>query len=1170
MMSVLHRVLVLGLLAIGLLSFLPIDMAAQGRESEHVHDGFTCGGLPHGPGLAPGEQGLVDRFNNPWRPSPLLIEAAKRRARTLSAGCGFRVDFEDEILGTGKGFDDHTPIVHPILGNTTLGELRRRTVCEVFDYLASIIEIDVVPDIIVQRSQTDGSGFLAAAGPFFRSAAAGTFKGGTLYEHITTGADPTPEPGSYDAMVIYDFGPWIVDGRERPINSDWNEPSNGRLDLFSITLHELTHALGFLSLIAPGGASGIGGAYSLFDIRLRNGQGEPLVDPATAKFIAAPADLLSNQVYFQGTRCGTQSPVYSPANFAPGSSLSHFDAYRSGVRYVMRYATGGGDDRALTDEELHTLCDIGYRMRNGICGRCRPIGNVDTASTFPGVEVCVDVLANDYDPDGGVLSIDPASVRIASGGGDVVIRNGEICYTPPVEFTGTAFIEYVPVNAGGPGDKTLLKVWVRRDRRNVHGLDSGLVAYWPFDDSTATDASGNGHHGNLFGGPVAVPGVCGSGISFDGVDDYIRVPATPMLGALKQMTLCYWIKFHHPSDINIAGNSIGNGSDDKPREPGFYTYTGSTEISHFLGLQPNGRGIRLPYDATVPLDQQEYIFVTFRVTYDSMSVYRNGCLVATISRDGWPIARDYDWFMGWSGDYSGDSKFLEGMMDEVRLYDRPLSHQEIIEIYALCGGKRGIDVDREDLSFDFLRCPRRDSTITIPVHNRTKDQLVMTAWLSSGKEFTLDLGVVGLLDPGAEAPVKVRFHPDGDGFFTDTLFVMGDCTGPVAIPLVGGKEKCGDDPGSGTDLVVTKTVSDSTPVVGTKVSYSIGVANNGPSDATLVVVRDLLPVGLHLVSYATTGPVATYDPSTGDLEIPLLAVGDVVRLMVVALVDSSAPATVVNCAELVDMTNGIEKGDLNFTNNTACATIAPRLCGVGVHGTARIGLNYRAIPGAAVRIPVELRDPMDEAAITRIRISLSFDPSVVQPIGWNNIADLTRGTLLDGWQLVRADILRGTVSVELQAPAPDDFIRGAGILIDPLFRVYVGEESGSDLALTVELPGHLCDSVSATAGYVRADSVCGLNLRLIEASPESYALDPNSPNPFNPTTEIGFSVGLDGRTRLVVLNSLGKEVAVLVDDHLRPGRYSVVWDASAEPSGLYYYRLESGTWSMTRSMMLVK
>jgi len=219
------------------------------------------------------------------------------------------------------------------------------------------------------------------------------------------------------------------------------------------------------------------------------------------------------------------------------------------------------------------------------------------------------------------------------------------------------------------------------------GIDSGLVAYWSFDDGTATDNSGNGHDGVLYGGPTFEPGACGMAVRFDGADDYIRVPNSPALQGLQRMTVSYWIKYYHPSFVNVAGNSIGNGSDDKPREPGFYTYTGSTEISHFLGLQPNGRGIRLPYDATVPLDQQEFSFITFVVSDDSLKAYRNGCLYRAISRDGWPIGRNWDWFIGWSGDLSGDGKYLEGYMDEIRIHDRPLSDGEIFALYTACGGR---------------------------------------------------------------------------------------------------------------------------------------------------------------------------------------------------------------------------------------------------------------------------------------------------------------------------------------------------------------------------------------------------------------------------------------------------------------------------------------------------
>ena len=53
-------------------------------------------------------------------------------------------------------------------------------------------------------------------------------------------------------------------------------------------------------------------------------------------------------------------------------------------------------------------------------------------------------------------------------------------------------------------------------------------------------------------------------------------------------------------------------------------------------------------------------------------------------------------------------------------------------------------------------------------------------------------------------------------------------------------------------------------------------------------------------------------------------------------------------------------------------------------------------------------------------------------------------------------------------------------------------------------------------------------------------------------------------------NANGEKVGVLVDQYLQPGTYSVTWDATAFPSGLYYYRLESGVWTKSETMMLQK
>lgn len=225
-----------------------------------------------------------------------------------------------------------------------------------------------------------------------------------------------------------------------------------------------------------------------------------------------------------------------------------------------------------------------------------------------------------------------------------------------------------------------------RPRKPIN-LDSGLVAYWSFNDSTARDNSGKGNHGIPINGPRPAPGPCGTAMHFDGVDDYIRVPKSASLQGFSRMTVSYWTKFHQTTDgPGGTGNTIGNGSDDNPRQRGFYSYTGARTIEHLLGLQPNGRRVTIYYDATKPLERNEFVFVTFVVTDDSMKAYKNGMLAEAISRDGWPITRDWDWLIGWSGDHFGDNRFMNGYMDEIRIYNRALSDLEIMKLYDQCDG----------------------------------------------------------------------------------------------------------------------------------------------------------------------------------------------------------------------------------------------------------------------------------------------------------------------------------------------------------------------------------------------------------------------------------------------------------------------------------------------------
>jgi hypothetical protein len=87
---------------------------------------------------------------------------------------------------------------------------------------------------------------------------------------------------------------------------------------------------------------------------------------------------------------------------------------------------------------------------------------------------------------------------------------------------------------------------------------------------------------------------------------------------------------------------------------------------------------------------------------------------------------------------------------------------------------------------------------------------------------------------------------------------------------------------------------------------------------------------------------------------------------------------------------------------------------------------------------------------------------------------------------------------------------------------------------------------------------------------KNFALLQNYPNPFNPSTRIEFSVPKSTFVMVKVFNLLGEEVATLASREFNAGRYTVDWNASSAPSGVYFYRLTAGSFVDTKKMMLMK
>ena len=112
------------------------------------------------------------------------------------------------------------------------------------------------------------------------------------------------------------------------------------------------------------------------------------------------------------------------------------------------------------------------------------------------------------------------------------------------------------------------------------------------------------------------------------------------------------------------------------------------------------------------------------------------------------------------------------------------------------------------------------------------------------------------------------------------------------------------------------------------------------------------------------------------------------------------------------------------------------------------------------------------------------------------------------------------------------------------------------------------DSTAATNG----DGVFFLDVAAMDAPPalaRSFALT-SYPNPFNPATEIRFTLPQSARVALRVYDIAGRQVAVLADGLHAAGEHRAHFDGADLPSGLYFARLDAGSYRATQKLMLLK
>jgi len=112
--------------------------------------------------------------------------------------------------------------------------------------------------------------------------------------------------------------------------------------------------------------------------------------------------------------------------------------------------------------------------------------------------------------------------------------------------------------------------------------------------------------------------------------------------------------------------------------------------------------------------------------------------------------------------------------------------------------------------------------------------------------------------------------------------------------------------------------------------------------------------------------------------------------------------------------------------------------------------------------------------------------------------------------------------------------------------------------------------LSDMGAYGGGDSVIVDIDEYIENLPDKFALLQNFPNPFNPSTKIGYSLPTQSHVRIEIYNILGQKIATLFEGNMQAGHHAIAWQADDFPSGVYFARVETAKNSQSIKMVLIK
>jgi len=291
------------------------------------------------------------------------------------------------------------------------------------------------------------------------------------------------------------------------------------------------------------------------------------------------------------------------------------------------------------------------------------------------------VFCADLDKDGD-LDLAVANGGMGSGYASILTNNGDGTFQPKVDYGAGLWPHSVfCADLDKDGDLDMAVANANGDSVSIlKNLIPALVGYWKFDEGTGTiayDSSGYGNDGTLINDPVWVDGKFGKALQFDGINDYVIVPDASSLDMCGPFTIMAWI---NPETLP-AGTGDAQIDSFINKWLNYILQTGETPLYkpgrlRIVTQNSQGNWYALESDSVLVLNQWQHIAGMW--DGDSLRLFKNGSRIASVHLDSF-VPGPYNNENLYIGTEKGFWQFFDGSMDEVKIYSRALSEEEIRE-----------------------------------------------------------------------------------------------------------------------------------------------------------------------------------------------------------------------------------------------------------------------------------------------------------------------------------------------------------------------------------------------------------------------------------------------------------------------------------------------------------